>query len=284
MLKNKIYKYYFIYSITNNINLKEYVGFHATNDLNDGYMGSGIAINRAYKKYGKGNFGKRILEFCDKNNWSDREKYWINELNTYNKGYNLSKGGEGSAGIKLSDKAKQKISKSRKGKKISTQSKIKIGLKLSGRKTWNAGVKGWASKETSKMISKAHIGKPKSEEHRKNISEKLKINNPSKNLKTLEKISKSMKGKFTNNFNPIYGSSRTKDILQKLKDEGIKLKGDRWEYMRKKIKCTDLITNKIFIFDGVKDLSEKLNISKNKYYRSLKNPGLLMNYKFEDII
>lgn len=55
--------YNYLYQITNTINHKIYVGCHSTNDLEDGYMGSGTYINRAYQKYGKENFTKTILEF-----------------------------------------------------------------------------------------------------------------------------------------------------------------------------------------------------------------------------
>ena len=53
---------YYIYRITNNINKKTYIGQHKYSDENNPmryYYGSGINIQRAYKKYGKEN-QKRI--------------------------------------------------------------------------------------------------------------------------------------------------------------------------------------------------------------------------------
>lgn len=56
--------YYLLYEITNLVNGKNYIGQHTTDDINDGYMGSGMAIMRAVKKYGKENFKKEILLYA----------------------------------------------------------------------------------------------------------------------------------------------------------------------------------------------------------------------------
>lgn len=57
--------YHFIYKTTNLINGKIYIGAHSTDNMNDSYLGSGFLLHRAIKKYGRENFQREIIHFCE---------------------------------------------------------------------------------------------------------------------------------------------------------------------------------------------------------------------------
>lgn len=58
---------YYVYQITNQINGRFYVGVrkYNGNPTDDPYMGSGKALRNAYRKYGRKNFTKIVLEVYD---------------------------------------------------------------------------------------------------------------------------------------------------------------------------------------------------------------------------
>jgi hypothetical protein len=81
---------YTVYKIINLINGKIYIGVHKTNNLDDNYMGSGVNIKRAIKKYGIQNFKKEYIAiFNSADEMFDLEFMLVNEDfvksgNTYN--------------------------------------------------------------------------------------------------------------------------------------------------------------------------------------------------------
>ena len=48
----------------------------------------------AMRKHGRDNFSFQIIEECSEDNLAEREKYWIEQLHTYENGYNETRGGE----------------------------------------------------------------------------------------------------------------------------------------------------------------------------------------------
>ena len=58
-------KFHILYKVTNTLNERFYIGKHSTRILEDGYLGSGKRITAEVNKYGKQNFKREILEFCN---------------------------------------------------------------------------------------------------------------------------------------------------------------------------------------------------------------------------
>jgi hypothetical protein len=95
--KSKDKKYHFLYKTTNLLNKKVYYGIHSTNNLEDGYLGSGSYFYRSLKKYGKENFKREILKFFDNREAlvkAERELVTEDLVKDTNC-YNVQVGGEG---------------------------------------------------------------------------------------------------------------------------------------------------------------------------------------------
>lgn len=110
---------FYIYRITNLINRKTYIGQHRYTDINDNYMGSGVLILKAIKKYGRENFRKEILysNIQYKETADSVERFAIDKERKLGKAeYNLADGGGGATGVKLSDETRKRMSEARKGK------------------------------------------------------------------------------------------------------------------------------------------------------------------------
>jgi hypothetical protein len=173
--------HYYLYEVKNKVNGKIYVGVHKTNNLTDGYMGSGKVILQAIEKHGLDNFEKTILEFFD-----DAESMFKRESEVVNGTflerddvYNLRRGGMGGfdwinssnipkfKGRSHSEETKQILSNLMKGKERPEISK--------------ACKKSWDSKNDEERqafgnkISEKLRGKKKSPEHRAKISEGVRL-------------------------------------------------------------------------------------------------------------
>ena len=105
-------EWYYTYKTTCNVNGKVYVGVHKTDNINDGYMGSGLLLRRAIHKYGKENFTVEILQHFDSYREAlEHEAEIVNEEfvkddNTYN----LKHGGfGGTPSQELKDNISRKV-------------------------------------------------------------------------------------------------------------------------------------------------------------------------------
>lgn len=94
-----------IYKITNKINQKIYIGQsidiierwkqHNYKAFNQKEIAYNSAIHSAFRKYGVENFSLEILEECTVQELDEKEKYWIEKLDSLvPNGYNILKGGQ----------------------------------------------------------------------------------------------------------------------------------------------------------------------------------------------
>ena len=106
-------KYHYIYKITNIITFHYYYGAHSTNDLLDGYMGSGVLIKKAIKYYGIDNFEMVMIKSCNsvKNKWYCERKIITKEIVKNPNCYNLITGGKRKTKNTFKVKAKTKSCK-----------------------------------------------------------------------------------------------------------------------------------------------------------------------------
>ena len=113
-----------IYKIRNLINNKVYIG--QSINIARRWKDHRSAINdetykdyplyKAIQKYGIENFEFSVIEECEKEELNEKEKYWISCYNSYNNGYNQTKGGDGcSHPIKLTEKQVLEIYERLKG-------------------------------------------------------------------------------------------------------------------------------------------------------------------------
>ena len=180
-------KYHYIYKTTNLKNSKYYVGMHSTDNLEDGYMGSGKRLRRSLNKHGKENFKFEILEFfSDRKSLIEREKELVNEeLLKDSLSMNLKKGGEG--GFSNDEhRIKFTIEGSKNGRdKTNEILKLRYGNDEEWLKRFNSYVvkKAWTKESYREKILKNidWTGKKHKEESKKKIGEKNSIKQKGEN-------------------------------------------------------------------------------------------------------
>ena len=158
----------YVYLTTNLLNGKQYVGQHLHDGFDNGYKGSGNAIKAAFKKYGWDNFTCEVLQWCaTQTQLNEVEDNCIRLYGTMvPNGYNLKGGG---ANGRYSEEARGNISKAKKGKKLSEESRKRNSV---FQKKFRESAKG---KEVSKKQSETMKKYYENEENRKKMSE-IKVN------------------------------------------------------------------------------------------------------------
>lgn len=195
-------KVWYIYKHTNKVNSKSYIGITSQSverrwQNGYGYNTKDQLFARAIHKYGWENFEHTILEECNSlTEANQREQYWITYYHTYIgdphcNGYNMTLGGDGTAGHYCSEEAKEKIRIKATGRLHSTETKQKISSAITGNK--NPFYGRHHSPETIEKIKRARAGYTHSEETKQKISETQKGKMVSDETRQL--LSKVLKGK-----------------------------------------------------------------------------------------
>jgi len=127
----------YIYSITNNINQKQYIGLTRQSNpydrwkrhLSDSKNNSQYAIHCAIRKYGEDNFKFRIIEECPDDLVEDREIHYIEKFNSFYEGYNATLGGN----IRYDTNAKPITQYNKKGERIQDFASLKDAAEFIGK-------------------------------------------------------------------------------------------------------------------------------------------------------
>lgn len=190
-----------VYLTTNNINNKIYIGIHSTDNINDGYIGSGIAFTDAVKKYGRTNFTRKILHYCDtREEASDYEEFYVTkEFIEERTNYNLTVGGNNRS--LFSESSKRQMS----------QSTIESLKNPEYRKKLSIAAKNNMTPERKKQIS-IDVRKGMTKEVCKHISDKMKLRGCSD---TQRKV---LKQNAINNANKTRGTKKDKEFKKKISE------------------------------------------------------------------
>lgn len=177
--------YHYVYLITNIQTNEKYIGKHSTNNLQDGYLGSGVIIQKILSSKKRDCLKKEILQFynSEEQAYIGQEQY-IKQYNAVESDefYNLCEGGRNHL---MTQDIKQKISKKAKerlknkqnhpmyGKHFSEQSKQKIKETIkknyeNGYVNPNTGKK--LTEEEKEKIRQFRLGTHLSEETKEKIS------------------------------------------------------------------------------------------------------------------
>lgn len=135
---------YIIYRTTCLATSKYYIGKHVTSNINDGYLGSGLLLQLAFRKYGKEQFVREILEECSNHaELARRERELVNDsIINDPMSFNLAYGGQGgNLGPIVNERIGQAARRALKGKKKS----------IAHRRALSAAKKGMTVSEEQKQ-------------------------------------------------------------------------------------------------------------------------------------
>jgi hypothetical protein len=159
---------------------KYYIGKH--NGTNKWYKGSGTEYLKDYKRYVKNpeiDLYEEILEIVPNiSELNKREEYWLKKVDATNNPLYYNKTNRSRGWSKVTDEQKDKISNTKKGKKMSKESTEKKREKMIGKPKHTDESKkkiGEKNSTPNPKVSEKLKNKPKSEEHKQKIKESKKF-------------------------------------------------------------------------------------------------------------
>jgi group I intron endonuclease len=236
-----------VYKVTNLINGKIYIG--QEKKYTPSYYGSGELIKNVILEFGKDNFIKEIIEYCNSPKiLNEREIFWIKELNSRDRsvGYNISAGG---SSFIMNEEIACKISEALKGKYIGTKA-FRYGFKI--------------TEEHKKILSDRLKGKSFSEEHKKKLSEKrkgIKLSEVTKKklseAHSNKKLSESHKLKISLGLEGRIVSDKTKN---KLKESNI----NKTQKNSKSAVATNLNSGELLFFNNISQAARYFEVTRQR--------------------
>jgi group I intron endonuclease len=242
-MENKTYSIYKVTNITNN---KCYIGLTSrkfetrrSEHIRESKSNSVFKFHKALRKYSSDVFTWEILEdsLASIKIANELEIHYIQLFNTYENGYNMTKGGGGRDDYSFSEIARERMRQAKLGRKLSTEHKDKIrqaglGRKLTTEHKNKVGLANMGKKhsdETKKLISKIKLGTKTGATNPSAI--KVNIYDSNGNLTfqcngNFESVckenglpTKALRNSYYNNGKPIYtGRTTKKEVLIKNKD------------------------------------------------------------------
>lgn len=205
-------KHNYFYKISNLVNGKYYYGIHSTNNLDDGYLGSGRTVIKAVNKYGRENFTKEIIaDYPTRKEASDHERRVVTlYITTLDECYNIRCGGD-NENIHSQD----------------TKNKLSIiGSSKTG--SLNSFYGKTHSTETIEHMRNIKLHTTASLETRHKLSESLKkanhpckikgIGNPLYGHKHTSEFCENIKIRQSGKSNSFYGKSHSLEFKERLRD------------------------------------------------------------------
>jgi group I intron endonuclease len=153
-MENK--EYGLVYKATNNINGKIYVGqtIVGLKTRQENHVNAALAerdnnyFHNSIRKHGKDNFEWGVIDYANsKNALDDLEIYYIKQLESFEKGYNLTEGGGGMTNYVMTEEHRKNLSESHKGYKPTDEHRRNLSKALTGRPV---------SEYTRKLISESN--------------------------------------------------------------------------------------------------------------------------------